>query len=202
MNDAFSLAAAACGVLHNVFYQKPSQALLDELSQTELLDHWPEFEQPVAPAIALIRTALAEQDQTALEREHYRLFIGPGPMEAYPWGSVYTDKENLMFGETTRELEQFCRDKGIAFELTQREPVDHIGLILAILNHLFEQQDEEGVKVLLGQHLLPWSHRFIEAVEQANPSGYYRGFAQLLAILLADWQQRLAVQPRELILYR
>ena len=36
--------------------------------------------------------------------EYRRLFIGPGAKPAPPWGSVYTDRECVVFGDTTLEL--------------------------------------------------------------------------------------------------
>ncbi|MBY5993279.1 molecular chaperone [Ferrimonas balearica] len=202
MTELYPYAAAACGVLHNVFYHKPTPAFLAELSDSGLLDQWPDLGTPTGAAIAQVKASLAQDDFDTIEREHYRLFIGPGEIAAYPWGSVYTDKENLVFGDTTVALARFCREKGVAFELAHREPEDHIGLILALLGQLFEQQDQAGVTDLLTHHLLPWSHRFTEAVAREARTGYYAGFGDLLATLLGDWQRRLAITPDPLQLYK
>ncbi|GAA5186831.1 TorD/DmsD family molecular chaperone [Ferrimonas gelatinilytica] len=202
MRDLFPYAAAACGVLHNVFYPKPNPAFLAELTDSGLLAQWPGFGQDPADAVASILDSLKQDDFDAIERDYYQLFVGPGGMAAYPWGSVYTDKENLVFGDTTLAWQQFCQQQGLTFELDHNEPQDHIGLILAVLSQLFEQGDETAIMTLLSDHLLPWSHRFTEAVTTQAHTGFYRGFGQLTALLLADWQQRLEVTPAPLTLYR
>ena len=42
--------------------------------------------------------------------EYRRLFIGPGAKPAPPWGSVYTDRECVVFGATTLELRAWMRE--------------------------------------------------------------------------------------------
>ncbi|MBY6187409.1 molecular chaperone TorD family protein [Marinobacter hydrocarbonoclasticus] len=202
MTEQFPYAAVACGVLHNVFYRKPSEAFLTELNAAELTAQWPRFGTDPAPALAMIQSSLGNDEPDAIERDYYQLFIGPGPMAAYPWGSVYTDKENLVCGETTHAFIQFCREQGIAFELPHNEPEDHIGLVLAVLGQLFEAQDEAAIKALLAHHLLPWSHRVTEQMAEHAQTGFYRGFGELTAILLKDWQQALDVTPDKRVLHK
>ncbi len=202
MNDLFPYAAAACGVLHNLFYQKPTPAFLAELADSGLLAQWPDFGQDPDTALTEIRHSLEQDSFDTIERDYYQLFVGPGGMSAYPWGSVYTDKENLVFGDTTQAWLDFCQQQGLTFELAHNEPQDHIGLILAVLAQLFERGDEAAIRALLSDHLLPWSHRFLDAVATEARTGFYRGFSRLTALLLADWQRRLDVTPASLTLYR
>ncbi|MBW3141482.1 molecular chaperone TorD family protein [Ferrimonas balearica] len=202
MTEQFPYAAVACGVLHNVLYRKPTSAFLDELKSAELPQQWPQFGSDVSAALAMIQTSLEQDDFDAIERDYYQLFVGPGPMQAYPWGSVYTDKENLVCGATTVAFKQFCRDHGIAFELAHNEPEDHIGLVLAVLGQLFEQGNQDAIKALLAHHLLPWSHRVTDAMAEHAQTGLYRGFGQLTAALLKDWQTSLQVTPDSIRLYK
>ena len=65
--------------------------------------------------------------------EYRRLFIGPGAKPAPPWGSVYTDRECVVFGATTLELRTWMREHGVARTADEKTPEDHIGLMLALM---------------------------------------------------------------------
>ncbi len=204
-SDNFALASAACGVLHNIFYLKPTLAYLEELDSSGLLERWPAFGAATGMALDDIKTSLTNDGPEAIERDYYRLFIGPGGMAAYPWGSVYTDRDNLVCGETTREFTQLCARLGIHFQTKHSEPEDHIGLIAAALSRVFDYACDHGdtrpLEEMLQDHVLPWSHRVLDKTRDGAHTGYYRGFALLFQNLLDYWQQELSIQPRELELY-
>ncbi len=203
--EEYAVAAAACGVLHNVFYFKPAADYLTEIRDSGLLIQWPDYGARRDEAVTAIQQSLAMDSFTAIERDYYQLYIGPGGMTAYPWGSVYTDNENLVCGDTTREFKQFCEVRGIRFDLEHSEPEDHIGLVAAALSRLFEQASIDGssrdLAEMLADHVLPWSHRVLANSETHARTGYYRGFALLYAELLGHWRDALGVTPRELELF-
>ena len=200
-----SLSAAACGVLHNVFYLRPSELYLIEIRDCGLLDYWPGFSAGSSQAIDSIKHSLIEDTVHEIERDYYRLFIGPGGMWAYPWGSVYTDRENQVFGETTQAFKDFCRRNGVEFSLEHAEPPDHVGLILGVLSVLFAAMEESGnpdfVAELMRDHLLPWLDRFTALVEEHATTGYFCGFVALLAGLVYFWAERLDITPLKRHLY-
>ena len=72
--------------------------------------------------------------------EYRRLFIGPGAKPAPPWGSVYTDRECVVFGATTLELRVWMREHGVARTADEKTPEDHIGLMLALMAWLAQNQ--------------------------------------------------------------
>lgn len=209
----YEAAAAACAVLHHVLYFRPTPDYIAQVGSRSFLQQWPNYGdgqgddqgEDQADAIAHIVASAADDTFQAIEKDYYRLFIGPGSMDAYPWGSVYTDQENLVCGDTTRQFKQFCISLGIEFQLKNAEPEDHIGLVIAALSRIFEQASETGntqpAGHLLADHLLPWSHRVIARVRQSAHTGYYLGFMALLESLLAYWQEALGVVPRELQLF-
>ena len=65
-----------------------------------------------------------------LNDDYQALFIGPNALPAPPWGSVYLDKEAVIFGSSLLELRNFMRQHGISLQLAQKEPEDHFGLMM------------------------------------------------------------------------
>ncbi len=51
-------------------------------------------------------------------------------LPAPPWGSVWLDKESVLFGDSTLALRQWMRENGIALEADGNEPEDHFGTVL------------------------------------------------------------------------
>lgn len=51
----------------------------------------------------------------ALVWEYRRLFVGPAAKAAPPWGSVYTDRECVIFGRSTLALREWLRHVGVDF---------------------------------------------------------------------------------------
>lgn len=136
-----------------------------------------------------------------LDEAWQRLFIGPYTLPAPPWGSVWLDKENIVFGDSTVELRQWMRAKGIEPATTQKEPEDHIGLILMLAAWLAEQDRRNDLEELLAWHLLPWSGRFLEVfIAQAN-SDFYRGLAKLTQGTLEGIQSQLSLPIAQKTVY-
>ena len=72
----------------------------------------------------------------------FRIFVGAGRPVAAPWQSVYTDDEAQLFTEQTRDVRAWYRRFGLEPARLNREPDDHIGLMLEFLASLcaFEQR--------------------------------------------------------------
>jgi TorA maturation chaperone TorD len=192
--DDISLTGKILGAL---LYYSPDQPqvtpILELLDNESWADEWPcgsiaEIQQ----AAALIRAGLMPENRLLLSEEFQRLFIGPDALPAPPWGSVYLDHESVVFGDSTLELRQWQSLLGIEIQhqQSQREPEDHIGLLLMLAAWLAENQSEQIV-TLLSDHLLTWSGRFLALLEENARHPFYRGIAQLTRITLNDWQQRL-----------
>jgi TorA maturation chaperone TorD len=92
-------------------------------------------------AAALAETFTAPADEP-LTDAWQRLFIGPYALPAPPWGSVWLDRESVLFGDSTLALRQWMRENGIAFEMQQNEPEDHFGTLLLLAAWLAENGRE------------------------------------------------------------
>lgn len=110
--------------------------------------------------------------------EYRRLFVGPAAKAAPPWGSVYTDRECVIFGESTLELRQWMRHVGIDRLVEDNEPEDHIGLMLMLLSWIATNRPDLTDEYLKS-HLLTWAGHFLEIMESEAKHPFYVGLARL-----------------------
>jgi TorA maturation chaperone TorD len=204
-------AIASTGqILGMLFVQNPQepelQLLLNELRALPSFDEWPfGAEGELDEAYRLIEAGLAEvPDATVLRnplaREYQRLFIGPHHFNAPAWGSVYLDRESVLFGCSTLELRQWMRENGIAVSSEKREPEDHIGRMLLLLAWL-AQEKPELIGEFLREHLMPWAPRYFELLEEDARQSFYQGLAVLSRTTLADMTDTLGIQAVKKKLY-
>lgn len=95
-----------------------------QLRAQEAADAWPFADGAEARhALSLMVNGLADGiDADDLVWEYRRLFVGPAPKPAPPWGSVYTDRECVVFGEGTLELRAWMRAHGVRRTTDERTP--------------------------------------------------------------------------------
>lgn len=110
--------------------------------------------------------------------EYRRLFIGPAPKPAPPWGSVYTDRDQVMFGASTLALRAWMRAAGIARTQDEGMPEDHIGLMMALMAWIARDRPEL-LDDYLRLHLLTWSSHFLDELAAAAAHPFYKGLALL-----------------------
>lgn len=122
--DNFSVAARVLGAL---FYYAPESAEAAPLVAVLTSDGWEtQWPLPEASLAPLVTAFQAQSEETRARRQ--RLFVGPWALPSPPWGSVWLDRESVLFGDSTLALRQWMREKGIQFEMQQNEPEDHFGL--------------------------------------------------------------------------
>ena len=175
--------------------QPSAQALLD-LDLPAAAQAWPFVEGDAATeSLSLMQQGLAEGlDSEPLPSEYRRLFVGPAAKVAAPWGSVYTDKDMVVFGESTLDLKDWLRCKGIVVARSgSDEPEDHIGTLLSLMGWL-AQNKPELVCEFLQYHLLTWSGHFLDIVASETNHPFYRGLACLTDSTLCGIQRALALE--------
>ena len=167
-------------------------AALAELDVAAAAAQWPFAGDEVAAvegALAAMKEGLAAgADHDDVVWEYRRLFVGPGHLPAPPWGSVYTDRECVVFGESTLALRAWMRAVGVERLADERTPEDHIGLMLALLSFLAAERSEL-VDDYLRDHLLTWAPHYLEAMEEAAEQPFYAGLARLTRLTLAGLQR-------------
>lgn len=167
-------------------------AALAELDVAAAAAQWPFAGDEVAAvegALAAMKEGLAAgADHDDVVWEYRRLFVGPGHLPAPPWGSVYTDRECVVFGESTLALRAWMRTVGVERLADERTPEDHIGLMLALLSFLAAERSEL-VDDYLRDHLLTWAPHYLEALEEAAEQPFYAGLARLTRLTLVGLQR-------------
>ena len=143
--------------------------------------------------LALMTEGLAHGiEDDDLVWEYRRLFVGPAPKPAPPWGSVYTDRECVVFGESTLALRAWMRAQGIARLVDDKTPEDHIGLMLVLMAWIARNQPAD-LDDYLRLHLLPWSSHFLDELAEAAKQPFYEGLARLAKASLEGIQSERAL---------
>ena len=154
--DAVALSARTLGAL---FSYAPNSAeiapLVAAFQDGSWQQQWP------FPVAAPLASGFAASAEETLPEAWQRLFIWPWALPAPPWGSVWLDKESVLFGDSTLALRQWMRENGIALEADGNEPEDHFGTVLLLAAWLCETEQDALFAQLLAWHLLPWSGRFL-----------------------------------------
>jgi len=199
MNEGFAFTARVLGAL---FYFAPDSEqaapLVAALTEGDWQQDWPLPSGQLAPVAEILR----QPSDEALPDAWQRLFIGPWALPAPPWGSVWLDRESVLFGDSTLALRQWMRDNGIAFEMAQNEPEDHFGTLLLLAAWLAETGRDAERDQLLAWHLLSWSTRFLTLFVENAGHPFYRALGQLAQLTLAEWQSTLLIPVAEKPLYR
>ena len=202
-NIAYQHIALTGRVLGALFYCEPDSPacsdIVAQLSSGSWLTQWPYGrEDQLAPIAKLL--AQSETEETR-EEAWQRLFIGPYALPAPPWGSVYLDKENVLFGDSTLKLRHWMAEQQVEVTLDTDEPEDQFGLVLMMAAWLAENQPE-NLPDLLAEHVLPWAYRYLALLQSDAGHPFYQGLAELTTLTLTHWQHELQVTPAVIELYR
>lgn len=197
--ESFAFSARVLGAL---FWYAPDSAeaapLVTALSTTDWAADWPLSSEQLQPVVEILQAPADEP----LPEAWQRLFIGPYALPAPPWGSVWLDRESVLFGDSTLALRQWMRDNAITVEAQQNEPEDHFGTLLMLAAWLSENGHDDARDALLAEHLLPWSQRFLSVLEQEAKHPFYSALAQLARLTLESWRTALPVPVAKKPLYR
>ena len=189
-------------VLGGLFWFPPqseqAQGLIAAFRNGEWEAQWPSSSAELASLTPLFAADAPETIPQAWQR----LFIGPSALPAPPWGSVWLDKENVLFGESTLALRQWMRHHHIVQEMQHDAPEDHFGALMLLAAWLVENDRASACDELLAWHLLPWAGRFLDVLESEAGHPFWHAAARLARLTLVDWQTRLLMPVAPKKLYR
>jgi TorA maturation chaperone TorD len=182
---------------------EPLFAQLRELDVAEAAAEWPFVE--AAEAARYLQLICGDIQDAAtmddLKWEFRRLFKGPAAMPAPPWGSVYTDRDCVIFGMSCLALRAWMRENGVKRNQDERDPDDHIGLMLLMLAWLCAEKPEL-LDEFLAQHFLTWAGHFLDELAAAAHRDFYRGLALLTKASLDGLQQVRGLEVKTPHFYR
>ncbi len=187
-------------------------SLLQRLFQTapdDTLLHWLQTEQPFAEfpiplenatsALEELQATCADNTTSALQADFRQLYVGPGPMTAPPWESVYRNEEHLLFDSHTLKVREFYARHGMEFVHKNETPEDTMDIELEFMRILTERQimalekgDATAERILvkeqqafLNQHLLIWAPRFARLTRHKAQTAFYARLVDVLEAFLA-----------------
>jgi TorA maturation chaperone TorD len=208
---------AIANVLHSVLTVYPESDLINTFKQQDIVENWPKLlaTDPDNKGLMHLKAYIDqwtdnEEELLKLKLEYGVLFYGPGTPLAAPWGSAYTSSSQLLNDHSTITLKRFYAANNINIDMKMNEPVDHIGLIFAVLSFLLNKAAEEpqnsylqqAINELLEQHLLPWAYRCLELAYTHAETDYYRGFSILARDYLLYLEQTFELTPKKIAIYR
>ncbi|GAM71809.1 oxidoreductase component of anaerobic dehydrogenases [Vibrio sp. JCM 19236] len=180
-------------ILGVLFYQWQSKAETKSLVSALALEHVLSYE---------CESALISDSEESLNHEFQTLFSGIGTMPAPPWGSVYLDKDRVIFGHSTVDYRQFLHRHDVDMDTGTREPEDQFGLMLMAYSYLLEMNKVKAAIELLEKHLLPWAIDYLELLSNSTDIKYFK----LLALETNNWlkalidENQLEVEQKKLYL--
>lgn len=207
MDRDFSSVAFDAGVLGALFYRDPAseegRPTFRWVCSDGASGAWTSGQPGASDLIVEMGSAIGDEGEERLHKAYNRLFVGPFKLPAPPWGSVYLDPEQVIFGNETLELRDWMRGNGVELHLPDKEPEDHFGIMLSMFSFAAQSGvPDDQLEVFLSHHLLPWSGRFLELFEAGADDGFYSAAARLAKVTLDDWMERFGIEPEERKLYR
>lgn len=152
--------------------------------------------------------ALEVTSQRELEIEYARLFVGPGPLLAPPFGSVYLDGERTVMGPSTLEVAELYEQAGLRMDTGRGDPPDHVAVELEFAYFLVREsarlngesradEIDSLQRHFVRQYLLPWVPSFCDDIAAHSESDYFRSLAFILkGFLVGSERQRLSPESQ------
>lgn len=191
INRNIEVISAMCNWVSDVFYYEPTTEKLEFVAKN--ISIWPDVD--AEETVFKIQESVEFDGFDLIRDDFYKLFVGPGKKEVYPWGSIYTDKENLLFGDTTIAWEDFCTHNGIEIPLKCNEPTDHFAMIFSAISAVLTSSHNQEVKSILVKnicniHFSPWGKCLLNLINEKSTTNYYKCFS-LLALKLMEKLEKL-----------
>ena len=205
----FKAASTAIDLLGTLFANDPKRdaeaadafGLLADMDVDAVAADWPFVDaETCAPLLrGLQEGALGGADELA--KEYRRLFVGPNALQAPPYGSVYTDPDQVLFGASTLAFRGWLDEVGIGVDNDEVAPEDHIATMLSLAAWIMRVKPAV-LEEYLTKHLLTWAPHYLGELEDAAGDGFYRCLAALAGLTLEGAREQLGLDVEEPRFYR
>ncbi|MDP8099487.1 molecular chaperone TorD [Pasteurella atlantica] len=119
--------------------------------------------------------------QLELAADFTQLFLLDGESSALPYASAYLEEEDL--ATNLDYMDSLLTQFGLQFNQESKEPSDHIGVYLEILNKLVTESDSEKQQDFIQNYLLIWLIPFNEKVQKVKTKTMF--YQNIVAVLVA-----------------
>lgn len=112
----------------------------------------------------------------------------------HPYESVFRDPSGILCTDVSVEVKRFYESMGFEPDLAEARVrcFDHLGVELAFMSLLAEQNDLEAQREFLNRHLARWAPMAGLAIAHTAATGFYRTIGRLVAhVVLSDYESLL-----------
>ncbi|MBI5496147.1 MAG: molecular chaperone TorD family protein [Deltaproteobacteria bacterium] len=133
-----------------------------------------------------MRTALDAPGAEDVQRDHQRLFQGPGKLAAPPWESVYRSPDRLVMQGPARDVLAAYVASGLGYDDMTQCPPDHVarelGFVATLVDRRLSGQGEsvETEREFFAAHVASWVPLFSADLARAAHTPFMRGVAVAL----------------------
>ncbi len=181
-----------CRLLAACYYQ-PGPEFAEEKVFESMLDAASRIHPDLAMHARRLGGEFSAAGPESLLLDYTRLFLGPNPIIAKPYGSVWMSGEQALMQDSTLAVEELYQEGGFEMDEDFHELPDHIAAELEFLYLLIYRENEghrngepEALHAITGlkkrfldEHLERWVGPFTAAVRAGAESGFYRELAEL-----------------------
>ena len=176
--------------LADIFYRSPT---IEKLQTTKaVINEWPILAGDPSDSISQILHSIEQDDLAIIKADFQRLFIGPGKKLVYPWGSVNSEPEGLLFGKSTEQWEAFCITNHIEISTHAYEPSDHFALFFSAIAAIMQSDNDQAIKLelideVLTGHFNDWGVELLRNITEKSTTKFYSQFAKLALDTINYW---------------
>jgi TorA maturation chaperone TorD len=165
------------GVLAELLYEPPSQAILDTIAASQA-----EGEGVLERAWNNLAAACRETNPDDVRDEYEQLFIGVGKPEIMLYGSYYLS--GFLMEKPLAALRTDLAALGLQRAETVAESEDHVATLCEVMRYLITSDDVEianlaAQKKFFAGHMQPWVGDLCAAIESHPQAVFYKRVAHL-----------------------
>lgn len=183
--------ASAYGLLAELLWKGPDQALLDQLAG--LADSVPDDGDDMAMAMSALGLSARMHEPAAIDDEFHELFIGLGKGELSPYASWYLT--GFLMEKPLSDLRCDLGQLGYQRSESVVEPEDHAAALLEVMAMMIvEGRHGDQQQQFFERHIQSWMRRFMLDLTQAKSAVFYRAVGRFGAAFLQLEGDYLAMQ--------
>ena len=191
-------------VLASCFYLPEKELLIREKPVDRLTSSLQHVCPDAAQHSVKMGKALLRYSNEELSIAFSKLFVGPFGLRAPPYGSVYTDEDRRIMGDSTVEIQKFYSQAGLTIRDDFNELPDHIAIELEFMYYLIfkeiksleNSQNDLALEcvrnqdIFLNKFLCRWVATFCKNIYEGTENEFYRSLANCVQTFVSGDRDR------------